>query len=129
MDLQQHMPVTAGVRLTKALSGKCPDQAESVKEARASTPTLAALTETLPWSAFHLFTFAWSQQDLMATRALATGSCRDWPCGWARLCPPSPSALEVGVGQVLWKKFFACYGETHHTRRDNFTLNIRSTQD
>lgn len=42
MDLQQHMPVTAGVRLTKALSGKCPDQAESVEEARASAPTLAA---------------------------------------------------------------------------------------
>lgn len=52
------MPVTAGARLTKALSGKCPEQTEAAGQVQASPPMRAALTETLPCSAFHLFTFA-----------------------------------------------------------------------
>lgn len=75
MDLKQHILSLLESNLQKALSGKCPDQTELVEEAQASQPPRAPLTETLPCSAFHLFTFAWSQQDLMATCALATGSC------------------------------------------------------
>lgn len=68
MDLKQHT-VTAGVRLLKALSGKC------CRGAGAGLTALVGSWHSCSVFAFHLFTFAWSQQDLVAMRALATGGC------------------------------------------------------
>lgn len=70
----------------------------------------------------------------MATRALATGGCRDWPRGWAGWWLRSPTELEMGVGgQVLRKIFYlTCYEKTlssQEKRNNNLTLKISSIQD
>lgn len=66
-----------------------------LEEAQASTGPVGSFDKNSSCSALHLFTFAWSQQGLMATRALATGSCRDWPRGCALTLP---QRWKSGVG-------------------------------
>lgn len=67
--------VTAGVKLTKSLKWKVSRPDRVSRGGAGLTAHAGGFDRTLPCSAFHLFTFAWSQQDLMATCALATGSC------------------------------------------------------